>query len=155
VPSRETIMNALLIALSGVTQFATVRRHMVPWPDNEPFPDPQPALYLNKPEERYIQGSNTPRKLILDCEAWVFAKIPALDPAQPGDVNRALAGETILNGYMDAIDVVFKDDPIRGRPTLGGLVSHCWIEGTVRMVSGDVDPNGQAFMSVPIHILVP
>jgi hypothetical protein len=37
--------------------------------------------------------------------------------------------------------------------TLGGLVSHCWIEGRIEMDSGDND--GQAKAIIPIRILVP
>jgi hypothetical protein len=36
---------------------------------------------------------------------------------------------------------------------LGGLVTHCWIEGRIEIHPGDLD--GQAIAVVPIRMLVP
>ena len=65
-------------------------------------------------------------------------------------------GSTQLNILMKAIEQALEPDPEQPGPavlTLGGLVSHCWIEGPT-----DVDPGifgQQAVAIMPVHMLVP
>jgi hypothetical protein len=40
---------------------------------------------------------------------------------------------------------------VTGRQTLGGLVSHCWIDGKIMKDSGDIDGDGIAV--IPVKIL--
>jgi hypothetical protein len=55
---------------------------------------------------------------------------------------------------LQAIDVALEPDDIpRGPLTLGGLVTHCWIEGDTDMDTGIYTSQGAAI--IPIRILVP
>lgn len=56
---------------------------------------------------------------------------------------------------LDAIDDVLRGaiDPMTGLVTLGGLVSHCWVEGTEKISPGDLD--NQTVIAYPIRVLVP
>lgn len=54
------------------------------------------------------------------------------------------------------IDAVFKALTPLGpgnKQTLGGLVHHCFIKGTIKKVPGDLD--GQSLITIPITMLVP
>jgi hypothetical protein len=157
VATREQILDALLILLTSVapTPFRTARRQWAPWPEDQPFPVEQPAIFLLCPSNQYTQGGGGPKR-ILNCEAWVFAK-PPLASTQPGDVNRTAPGERYLNDLLDSLDAAFDSslDPIRGRSTLGNRVHRVWIEGTVQIEPGDLQNDGQCFMAVPINVLLP
>jgi hypothetical protein len=65
-------------------------------------------------------------------------------------------GETRMLKHLANLDdalVPDDDDPYNQVQTLGGLVSHCWIEGAT-----DLDPGVlglQCMAVVPFHILVP
>jgi hypothetical protein len=156
--TREQILDALLVLLTSAapSPFATAERRWTPWPDDKELPVAQPAIFLLCPGNTYVPGANTPPRRMLNCEAWVFAKPPAAT-TQPGDVSKASPGEKFCNDLLDAIDAMLDagTDPTRGRITLSGRVNKVEISGEVRMVSGDLDPDGQCFMAIPINVLVP
>lgn len=60
---------------------------------------------------------------------------------------------TQLNALLKAIDTVMLPDDPSGKFTLGGLVTHCWIEGDCVLDPGILGP--QAAAMLPVHILVP
>lgn len=65
-----------------------------------------------------------------------------------------LLAETTLNGLLKAIDAALvPDDLVTGKFTLGGLVTHCWIEGLSDLSMGVFGPQAAAIL--PIRILVP
>ena len=71
-----------------------------------------------------------------------------------GDTD--IAPAVILNNALDALDDVLKPtgrDALFNRQTLGGLVSHCFVDGTVMKDAGDFDQQGVAV--VPLKILLP
>ena len=88
-----------------------------------------PALFLVAEKEEQIpqKPPGAPPKLILHGLIYVYA----WNPAPVEDIGKEqVLGETVMNGLLEAIDGAFlPDDPNTGKFTLGGLVTHCWIEG--------------------------
>ena len=52
--------------------------------------------------------------------------------------DQSIAPITILNALVDAGEAAIAPNPL-GKQTLGGLVSHCWIEGNIMKNPGDID----------------
>lgn len=74
----------------------------------------------------------------------------------PAGADNTQAGNIILNPLLKAVEDAFAiDTPSTNRLTLGNLVSHCWIEGDVYTIPGDIDPSGLAMQTVPVKILIP
>jgi hypothetical protein len=149
---REAIWTALFAwfqASLGGTFTSMGRRHVAP--PKLKMAD-QPALFLVSLRETQIpqKPPGAPPKLILHGLVIVYA----FNEAPVEDIGQEkLLGETILNGLLLAIDSVFvPDDPNTGKFTLGGLVTHCWIEGNT-----EVDPGifgNQLGAMIPVHILI-
>jgi hypothetical protein len=67
--------------------------------------------------------------------------------------HETLLAETTLNAKLKAIDAaLLPDDLGSGKCTLGGLVTHCWIEGDSDLDPGIFGPQTAAI--IPINILV-
>lgn len=160
--TREPIMTALLAACSAVTNFQTVSRVVVNDPEFAPTvtvatPPAQPALILVEDVERHVHsgGHGPPTKRTLGVMLMIWAQKPR-DLQNSGPPDQTTPGATLVNTLMEALEAVFvADNAMTGCFTLGGLVQRCWIEGTVTKISGDLDPNGQAFLAVPVSILIP
>ena len=84
-----------------------------------------------------------PGKVLMDCEVWLYSNAGA---------NPDLAPAIGLNYLMDAVVAALNPFPLEAQ-TLGGLVTHCWVEGKIDMHPGDLD--GQAIAIIPVKILVP
>lgn len=154
-------MTALLTACSAVTNFQTVSRVVVNDPEFAPTvmvatPVAQPALILVEDFERHTHsGHGQPTKRTLGVMLMIWAPKPR-DLQNLGAPDQTTTGATLVNTLLEALEAVFvADNAATGCFTLGGLVQRCWIEGTVTKVSGDLDPNGQAFLAVPVSILIP
>lgn len=144
---RETIWKALFAKLTASASFETAARRPYLPPDNTvAVPLNQPAIFLVEGDEEQTQRRNLPNTAVLTGQIWIYCKTP--DPQTPG--------ATILNPLLDAVDAAMApDDVAQNVMTLGGLVTHCWIEGKVIKVVGDLNPDGQCFASIPVRILVP
>lgn len=136
--NRETIMTALFATLQGAAAWGTTGRRLIFWTQVSQ----QPAMFLrNAGEEIHASPTGLPAKVTMECEVWLYNKTDA--SGTPG------AG---LNDLIDAVQAALRPPP--GRPqTLGGLVSHCRIEGKIDLHPGDLD--GQAIAVIPVKILVP
>ena len=125
------------------------RKHLMP-PDLT-F-EAQPAFFLVQTKEsRAGSMQGTPNKLALHGFIILYLSAPETNEL-PGE-ETALAS-SLLNEIFQAIDYALVPDNMQtGKFTLGGLVTHCWIEGEL-----DQDPGiftAQAAAILPIHILVP
>lgn len=60
--------------------------------------------------------------------------------------------DQITDPIIDSIEQLFQTEPLDGRLTLGNLVHHVWIDGTIYSDPGLED--GQAVIIVPISILL-
>lgn len=158
---RETIMVALFAACQKAASFEYTSRVVVNDPAMGPTPQvatppDQPALILVEDVERHVHtGHGTPTKRTMGVMLMVWVKKPR-SPNSPSAPDQSQTGATIVNMLLTSIEAVFAPDNVMQRTfTLGGLVERCWIEGIITKVSGDLDPDGQAFLAVPVSILIP
>lgn len=139
--SREDVMVALFNALAASGAYATTGRRLIHWGQVAE----QPALFLRHVgDETPPRPTNRPGRVVMECEAWVYAK---------RDGDPAATAETPINGLIDAIDLALRPPPGRQEQTLGGMVQHAWIEGRTEIHPGDLD--GQAIAVIPLKVLVP
>lgn len=109
----------------------------------------RPALIQVEPEEEFTPvASGQPNT----CELIVYIIIVTWAKDFSGPAI------SLLNPRIDALQKVLEPSPLTQWQTLGfvngmPLVNHCWLEGKVVKVSGDLDGDGVA--SVPVKILVP
>ena len=148
---REAIYVALfnLLQTQLSNSFVTIgRRHIMP-PDLSPAQ--QPALFVcGVGESKDPKPRGTPGKLTLDAMLFVYAYDSALNE-EPGQEQQLAA--TQINQLLAAIEDALAPTGPTGVQSLGGLVSHCWIDGKT-----DIDPgilSQQAVAFIPVHILVP
>lgn len=161
--TNEQIMAALLAMLQtncGAT-FKSYNRRFVMWENLSSANPPvsQPALYLydgvglgggkTKIEQR---GRGRPSVRVLSRTIVVYAQLPGA--GTPGGQDATTPGGTVLSPLYDSIDAAFVPDR-ENAVTLGGLVSHCWIEGESIWVTPDIDPQGQGMLTVPVQIMIP
>lgn len=145
---RETVMTALVALLAGVSfalpinghsGFVSVSRRLKLWSD---VPKSQrPALFVTEHrEQQSFQNESLPAKTTLAVDLFVY--IDASD--------RNTVPAIALNTILDAIEAALKP-PGGARQTLGGIVSHCRIDGAVLKDPGDLD--GDGLLWVPVRIL--
>lgn len=140
--NREAIMSALFTLATGAAGFKTTGRRLVLWSQ---CPE-QPALFLRNVGDDYPAkvARGLPTRVTLHAEIWLYANVGVSPANVPG---------TTLNNLIDLVEAALKPAPAYEVQTLGGLVSHCWIEGRIELDPGDID--GQAKAIIPIRILVP
>lgn len=156
--TRETIFQALFglvsqgegmpgtvtWAGSGVTQFSYTSRRFQLWAE---LPS-MPALIQSEGGEDFARTSSTRAKRTFSATWVVLHNLGLGASAAPTSLN---------NNIVDALEAALLPAPTDpgypARQTLGGLVSHAWIEGHILKIPGDLD--NQALISVPIKILVP
>ena len=139
--SREAATEALFCKLQECQKFLTARRTFVSWSDCSPAQ--QPALYLRIVSNEYIQQKGIPTKLIISYEAAIYAHNP----------NPTDEAQSIQNELLDLIDAALEPDaPDFVNCTLGGTVSHCWIDGSIETDQGMLGQ--QTVALIPIKILL-
>ena len=168
----EPIMDALLSLLQtqcGDT-FLYYSRRFQTWEEviqnskrGQPMQLLQPALFLYdgvgfgggriKMDPR---GRGTPTVRTMQRTIVIYAQLPGGGLADGPDADTA--GGTVFAPLQEAVEAAFGQevgDGPGGAQTLGGLVSHCWIEGDCIWVTGDIDPGGQGMIAIPISIMIP
>jgi hypothetical protein len=144
--SRETIFAALFNLVKATPGLASSSRKARPLANvSEPE---MPILFQLQAPEIWEQKRGLPPKRILRADLEIYV-------SSAGDHR----GETrppsaVLNPILDALEAALApglaDD---GAQTLGGLVSHCWIEGGIEIFEGLLE--GKTAALVRIHILIP
>jgi len=105
----------------------------------------KPALFQLEPDENYRAREGRLRIRTFHV-TWVFYTEDGQNPA----ATPAMTTSNIL----DVLDALFPEGNATGeRQTLGGLVFHVAIEGSVKKYEGDLD--GQTIITVPLVIVVP
>lgn len=143
--TREAIIAALFELCIGVHDFRTTSRKLRLWaevPKNE-----RPALFLVEHSEFHGRQSESLAKLELTASLFIYT-----DPGRAG-VSGGVELNTILDSLAATLRPAGADAFIAGRQTLGGLVSHAYIDGEVIKDPGDLD--GDGMLIVPIKILLP
>ena len=150
---REALTLALfnrLVAALPALKFSS--RRPIGW---EEVPE-QPALILVKDSEGAVSVKGQPTVWALAFSAVIYTQNSDDPTESPETQQNALLnaveaalertkGETALAG------AAFMDTPDDPRTTLGGLCSHCWINGTVESDGGSMGRQG--VLIIPIEIL--
>ncbi len=141
--NRESILSALFTLVSNSASFNTASRRLQLW--SSVAATDKPALFLCERGETYARASEAvPESVTLNVDIYIY-----IDAGK----DQSTVPATTLNTLIDAIDSALAPNFLTGLQTLGGLVSHCWIEGKVMKDAGDLDGDGIAV--IPVRILVP
>jgi len=139
--SRETVMAALFTKLSAISAFKTTGRRVQYWAEVAA----QPALFLHHIADEYHRGgTGMPGKVTMECQVWIYDNTGVAAEAVP---------ETAVHALIELVETALDIPPGFRAQTLGGLVTHCWIEGRTDIHPGDIGPQAIAVMTV--KILVP
>ncbi len=166
----EQVMDALLLLLKtkcGNT-FSYYSRRFGTWENilqqnQQGLSIQQPALFLYDGigfgggiilyEQR---GRGTPQRRTMKRTIVVYALTP--DGRAAGGIDATTPGGSVFaplqQSIEDALAAEIGDAP-GGALTLGGLCSHCWIDGDIHWLTGDIDPDGQGMFTLPINIMLP
>jgi len=144
--SRETIYAALFALVSGSASFTTASRKLRHWSDVAI--EEHPALFQRQVDETRLVQRGVPPKIQLHVELYIYVSTLAqqLDPA--------VVPSQLMNPLLDALDAALVVDDLSNNVlTLGGLVSHCWVDGKTENFEGML--GDQAVAIIPVSILVP
>ena len=141
-PSRETIIQALFELVLTATTFNTSGRRLLLWSKVASFP----ALFIQSTGTHYPprEPRGIPPKRTITAELWVYTDVGKDPNANP---------EQALNNIIDTIETALAPGINCIAQTLGGIVSHAWIEGEIEQFPGVLD--GIAKAIIPVKILVP
>lgn len=138
-------MEALLALIQSGGYFITASRRLRLWTDVPQ--SEQPAVFIAERNDVVTrQSESMPSKTTLGVDLFIYTAA-----SNPDDVPA-----TKLNKAIEAIEAVLaptRADLVRNRQTLGGLVSHCYVDGEIFKEPGDLD--GQGLAIIPLRILVP
>jgi hypothetical protein len=141
----EAIYQALFDRLSthvdGVVTISRRLRHF-----NNVQPIERPALFITQgnQQEGPVKGLNA--KIELAAELYLYI--------HEADKNKPPASQ--LNVFIDCIRAAIKPDypEMCEYQTLGGLVEHCWIDGTIEVYEAVENMlDDQAIAIIPVRIL--
>lgn len=174
----DTVSDALLarlVAQCGDT-FSYYSRRFLLWEQvvqmtnaNQPVIR-QPALFLfdgvglGGGKTRYDPRQRaTPTVRTLDKTIVIYARLPRAGPDSgtpdtgfPGGYDYATPGGTVFYPLIQSIETaLIADDLSQGTLMLGGLVTHCWLEGDGVVITGETDPDGQGMATLPVRIMIP
>jgi len=147
---RENIYAALFAYWSGLTiggspAFKTATRKLKVWED-VPKED-QPALLQLQKTETVRKQKGLPAKWTFTIDLYLYVNTEANN-------DPSIVPSQLLNPLMDAIEAALAiDDIMNDACTLGGLVSHCYIDGAVNIFEGNL--GDQAVCIVPLTVIVP
>jgi len=146
--TREQVFQALFAVVQAAPVATLIktftRRFALP---DQVLPGAMPQLMVwEQPERSEFTGPAMPPK-----RAWTAMIVVYFQ-----NTNPAVAGATIINPIIDAIETALRyDDPATNKLTLGRLVTYCRIEGQTIKETGDTDARGIGGAVIPIRILVP
>ena len=86
------------------------------------------------------QPLGLPTKWTLNLDIYIYVKGDGKTSQTP-----------VINALLDALTNVLASTNPSGKQTLGGLVEHCWIEGSIQTDEGVL--GDQSVVIVPIKIL--
>lgn len=134
---REAAYAALFSKLSVITGVTTKERRLRHWVDVQPSEMPYLAMAVGGQMATPVKG--LPTKWTLNADVYLYVQSDNLPPGP------------ILNGLLDKIDAALAPEPGQTTQTLGGTVSHAWIEGDVQTDEGTLGSIAVAI--VPLRML--
>jgi hypothetical protein len=99
------------------------------------------------------RGRGRPPVRIMHRTIVIYAQLPGSGTPQGPDATTP--GGTVFAPLSEAIEGVFQQVDSEGALTLGGLVSHCWLQGDSHWLTPDIDPGGQGMLTLPVQIMIP
>ena len=134
-------MEALFGILEQVDGLKTTSRRLKLWGDVPK--SERPALFLTEQKDNVQRvGERMLPKVTMNAMIFIYT-----------DADASEIPITQINDLIDAIETALKPRFPYEEQTLGGLVSHCWIDGDITKDPGDLDGEGLAM--IPINILIP
>lgn len=125
--------------VSGSTTFRTTGRRLRHFADVSM--DSRPCMFMVcHGENPTWQSENSNPYVKFDVKLFVYLNTK----------DEGIVGDTDINVILDAIDDVLKPPARSSKFTLGGLVSHCRVDGETLRDPGDLD--GDGIIIVPISI---
>jgi hypothetical protein len=141
--NREAIMTALFALVSASSAYVTKSRRLKLW--TELGTGDKPAIFMAERGDTYTRESEAvPEVVTIDVQLFIYTD---------AGKDQSIVPASVLNPLIDAVDAALAPSALTGLQTLGGLVSHCWIEGKIMKDPGDLDGDGVAV--IPIKILLP
>ena len=140
----EVIYQALFDRLSGIDGFVTMSRRLRLW--NDVAPTERPALFVTQGNQSEAPAKGLDAIVELSAEAYIY--VHEEDPTIPPSSQ--------LNTMIDRFRAKLAPDhpDICEYQTLGGLVEHCWIEGTIEVYEAAENMHyDQGIAIIPIRIL--
>lgn len=163
---RDQVMDALLARLRSKcgTNFRTYSRRFMTWEQMvQNITDargsvPQPACFLydgmglGGGTDTTEQRGRGPSVITMNRSIVIYNRFPG--GTVPVGADATTPGGTIFYPLVESIenDAMAADSAQLNTLTLGGLVSHCWIEGQTWFVTPDIDPSGQGMCVIPVSI---
>lgn len=148
--TREPIYAAIFafwsaLTVGGSPAFKLATRKLKTWEDVEA--EDQPALLQLQKRETVTKPRGLPAKWTLSIDLYLYVHTGAIQ-----DPN--IVPSQLLNPLMDAVEAALAiDDKSNDACTLGGLVSHCFIDGAVEIFEGNL--GDQAACIIPLTVVVP
>lgn len=141
--NREAIYAALFNQLASVPGIVVAERRLRHW-DSVSSAE-QPYLCVTQGGQTVAQGipaKGVPAKWYLNADVYVYAQT----------AGEQVAG-SVINPILDAIEQALAPEfpDINKCQILGGLVEHCWIEGTIETDEGTL--GDQAVAIIPVRML--
>jgi len=133
-------MTALFNLVSGSASFVTASRRLQLWSSLSPAD--KPAIFQYERDDTYTNGKQYLPIVEMNVDLYIYTA--------PG-MDSGITPISILNPLIDAVDAALAPSIVTKRQTLGGLVSHVWIDGKIMKDPGDLDGDGIAV--IPIKIL--
>jgi len=141
--NRENIITALFNLVSASANFATASRRLQLW--SSVSSSEKPAIFVTERGDTYARASEAvPEAVTIEADIYIYTD---------AGKDQSIVPASLLNPLIDAVDAALAPNPLTFVQTLGGLVSHCWIEGKILKDAGDLDGDGVAV--IPVKILVP
>jgi hypothetical protein len=137
---REQIMSALFALVSASPSFVTKSRRLKLWTDVAAAE--KPAIFQYERDDVYANGKQYLPIVEMNVDLYIYTA-PGLDSG--------ITPISMLNPLIDAVDAALAPSTVTRRQTLGGLVSHVWIDGKIMKDPGDIDGDGIAV--IPVKIL--
>lgn len=164
------IMNALLalIRTSCGSLFQTYSRRLVPW-ENLAQSLQTGGTLIRQPYLCVFDGTISADSGVINYERTVRA-VPSKREIEraiviyaqlagggtPDGTLSTTPGGDVFYPLLEAVENAIEYTPNpQGAQTLGGLVSHCWIQGRGLLFTGDIDPYGQGMAIIPVKIMIP
>lgn len=139
--NREAIYAALFAKLSLVDGFTTVSRRLRHW-DDVPQSE-QPALFQAQKRESVSTTPGLNQVWVLAVDVYLYAHTAGDKSKSPGE---------IINPLLDAVVAALAPSPISNKQTLGGLVEHAWIDGTIETDEGVLGEQGVCIVPITIKV---